>query len=50
MDARSKTAIRLKFAKFALKFKGLQAVKFKTNRKKRNFERSKGLRRNTDVF
>ena len=44
MDARSKTAVGLKFAKFALKFKGLQAVKFKTSRKKRNSARSKELK------
>ncbi len=44
MDARSKTAIRLKFAKFALKFQGLQAVNFNYKPQKRNSERPKGLK------
>ena len=44
MDARSKTAIRLKFAKFALKFKGLQVVNFNDEPQKRNSERPKGLK------
>ncbi|EEV18312.1 hypothetical protein CAMGR0001_1069 [Campylobacter gracilis RM3268] len=35
---------------FALKFQGLQAVNFNYKPQKRNSERPKGLRRNTDVF
>ena len=51
MDARSKTAIRLKFAKFALKFKGLQVVNFNDEPQKAEFRETKGAEiRNTDVF
>ncbi len=51
MDAQSKTAIRLKFAKFALKFKGLRAVNFNDEPQKAKFREIKGAKiRNMDVF